>query len=80
MYGALLGKNKHISLKELELVHPTDLSVHHNIAVFNTETPNKIATLSGIIKRGKLVKISAIEKADIIGTNNSDLGKYLKKQ
>ncbi len=80
MYAAVLGKNKHISLKELERVHPENLKVVNSIAAFDTKEPELIKQLAGIIKRGKLVKISTIEKADIIGTNDNDLGKYLKKQ
>lgn len=80
MYGVILGKNKHISLKELELIQPESLTVIGNVATFTTKQPEKIGELAGIIKRGRLMKISSIGPAEIIGTNDGDLGKYLKKQ
>lgn len=80
MYGAVLGKHRHISLKELELTNPQNLVVKGNIAAFDSENPEAIPGLAGIIKWGKLVKVADIEAAEIIGTNDSDLGKYLKKK
>lgn len=55
-----MGKNKQISLKELEVVQPEGIVVVGNIATFSTKTPEKIADLAGIIKWGRLVKISSI--------------------
>ena len=80
MYAAVLGKHKYISLKELEIIEPTNLIVKNFIAIFDTKKPELLESLAGIIKWGKLINISDITNSEIIGTNDSDLGKYLKKQ
>lgn len=80
MYGAVLGKHKRISLKELELVQPQNLKIYQNIALFDTDAPEKIEGLAGIIKRGKIITSDDIQAADIIGTNSRELGKVVKKQ
>lgn len=79
MYGVILGKNRTISLKELELVQPASLHVEGHIATFLTDHPEKLASLGGIIKRGKVKKLEEItEVSPICGVNERALGKYLK--
>lgn len=50
MYGAVLGKHKNISLKELDILAPKNLIIKSNIALFDTNKPEAINTLAGIIK------------------------------
>lgn len=80
MHGVVLGKHKGISLKELELVHPQNIQIYKNIAIFDTKTPEKIKELAGIIKWGKVIDSNAIAATDIVGTNSRELGKFAKKQ
>lgn len=80
MYGAVLGKHKHISLKELELVQPTNITISQNIVLFDTKKPELLSKLAGIIKWGKCITKKDITPVDIIGTNERDFGKEVKKE
>jgi len=51
-YFAVLWRHKQISLTELQLVKPSNLTTHGQIVIFDTETPDLISQLGGIIKRG----------------------------
>lgn len=79
MRGAVLGKHKQISLKELELVEPENLIVHGAVAVFETKKPELLATLGGIIKRGTIEKAGELSSVpELCGVSERALGKYLK--
>ena len=79
MRGAVLGKHKQISLKELELIEPENLEVHGVVAVFNTKKAEKLETLGGIIKRGTIEKAGELtDVPELCGVSERALGKYLK--
>ncbi len=91
-YFAILGKHKQISLAELQYIHPENLKTHGPIAIFDTQFPDKLAQLWGIIKRWQVTTLwtlsSLTREGDpkgggfilpqLIGTNSRLLGKHLK--
>lgn len=79
MYGVILGKNKTISLKELELVQPQNLQVTGHIALFETSHAQNLASLGGIIKWGEVKKLEELSSVpELCGVSERALGKYLK--
>lgn len=84
MYFAVLGKNEDISLAELQLVQPGNMSYpKKGIVIFDTEFPELLWQLWGIIKAGKVVKEKELQTllADvkIIGIQSETNGKHLKR-
>jgi hypothetical protein len=56
MYFAIIGKNQQISLAELELIEPTNLTEITGVLItFDTNKPELLNTLGGIIKRGEVI-------------------------
>ncbi len=53
MYFAILGKNRELSLKELEFAQVSNLHSAQNqkIVLFDLADENKLSQLAGIIKR-----------------------------
>jgi len=45
-YIAILGKHPHLSLRELELLAPSNLITDQHIAVFETSVPERLADLA----------------------------------
>lgn len=83
-YFAVLGKNPKLSLRELQLVQPTDIIVNGHLAVFNTTRPEYLSSLAGIIKRGEVIGRDRLEDAldevELIGVEDKKLGMILKKK
>jgi hypothetical protein len=52
MYFAILGKNKELSLKELEYVSPVNLhqSPNQQIVLFDDTEEEKLSDLAGLVK------------------------------
>lgn len=88
MYFAILGKNRELSLKELEFASPTNLRPAQNqkIVLFDTAEASKLTQIAGIIKRGKIVEsdldqlFSANPDKRILGVADKNQGINLKKQ
>jgi hypothetical protein len=83
MYFAILWKNPEISKAELQILQPTHISYPKKwIITFETEHPETIMTLWGIIKAGKIVKEKdlpeILENVVIIGIKEIANGKHLK--
>jgi hypothetical protein len=56
MYFAIIGKNQQISLAELALIEPTNLTEITGVLItFDTNKPELLDTLGGIIKRGEVI-------------------------
>jgi len=51
-YFGILGKTPNLSLAEMELLAPTDVSHEDGIVFFQTQQEAQIAQLGGLIKRG----------------------------
>ncbi len=84
MYFAVLGKNEKISLAELNVVQPGNISYpKKGIVIFDTPYPELVKQLGGIIKSGKVVKEKELQTllADtkIIGIQSETNGKHLKR-
>lgn len=84
MYFAVLGKNIDISLAELNLVQPGNMSYpKKGIVIFDTEYPELLPQLWGIIKAGKVVKEKELQtllaEVKIIGIQSETNGKHLKR-
>ncbi|MCX6823481.1 MAG: DNA methyltransferase [candidate division SR1 bacterium] len=84
MYFAILGKNPDISKAELELIQPTNISSpKKGIITFDTNKPELISTLGGIIKAGSIVKEKdlpeVLKDVKIIGIKEIANGKHLKQ-
>lgn len=80
-YFAILGKHKQISLAELQYIQPTNLTTHGPIVIFDTQFPDKIKQLGGIIKWGTVATLWDLTESDkqpIVGTNSRLLGNHLK--
>ena len=85
MYFAITWKNKTMSLAELELVNPTNLvEITGVLITFDTDKPELLDTLGGIIKRGEVIDRDDIwQEADwkkILGTKDKDLWLKLKRE
>lgn len=86
MYFVVLGKNKQISLKELELVNPINLKVKWNIAIFDTDVSGSLSNLWWIIKWWELIDHDLIDKkcdmSDpkiLFWVSSNDIWRMLKK-
>jgi len=51
MYFAITGKNRDLSLEELKLIQPQNVQRQKHIVTFDTEHPDKLSQLGGLIKR-----------------------------
>ncbi|MCK9466913.1 MAG: hypothetical protein M0P94_01160 [Candidatus Absconditabacterales bacterium] len=85
MFFAIIGKNKQLSLAELELIKPNNLKEITNILfTFDTDFPELLNKLGGVIKRGELIEnedlAEELEGKKIIGTKDKDFGIKLKRQ
>ncbi|MBU0627106.1 hypothetical protein KKH82_06930 [Patescibacteria group bacterium] len=85
MFFAVLGKTPGISLTELSYVQPENIKdVRNNIIVFDTEFPERLKQLGGVIKWGRVVDtsemIKQVQETKIIGINDENLGKKLKSE
>jgi len=84
MYFAILGKNPEISKAELQLIQPKNISSpKKGILIFDTNFPEKISTLGGIIKAGSVVKErdlpTILAWVSIIWIKEIANGKHLKQ-
>ncbi len=84
VYFAILGKHPEISKAELEWVQPKNISYPKKwIIIFDTEYPEKLTTLGGIIKAGRVVKEkelpTLLTDIKIIGIQSETNGKHLKR-
>lgn len=77
MYFAISGQNQAIAEKELSANGFQFERIKKNIALLEKDPQN--IKRGSIIKAGRLINIEDIKKTDIIGTNNKDLWKFLKK-
>ncbi|MFZ2150555.1 MAG: hypothetical protein WAZ12_04470 [Candidatus Absconditicoccaceae bacterium] len=85
MFFAVLGKNRDISLEELEFIQPQNIKQLDNFTVtFETFFPEKLNLLGGIIKRGKIVDTdefdNVLSNTKLLGTQDKALGIDLKKK
>jgi len=90
MHFAILWKNKNISLRELQLIKPTNIDISWNIVFFDIpknnekKNTNKLSELWWIIKRGRVITEQDIaqELTDIkiIGVPNKEIGLKRKRQ
>lgn len=88
MYFAILGKNRELSIKELAYAQVQNLRPAQNqkIVLFDTTDEAKLATVAGIIKRGKILEanlealFSANPDRRILGVTDKNQGINLKKQ
>lgn len=84
MYFALLGKHTHISMEELRYIQPTDFRTYNpQIVFFDTQFPQRLNNLAGIVKRGIVYNYNDIKKVlidcPIIGVHDSKFGKQAKE-
>lgn len=83
MYFAILWKNPSLSLEELELLKPTDLTKHGAIVTFSTDRPEYLPQLGGIVKFGEIISpeelSDELKDTRLIGTNDEELGLRIKK-
>ncbi len=84
MYFAILWKNPEISKAELQLIQPTDISYpKKGVVMFETQHAERISTLGGIIKAGRVVQERdlpiELQDCKIIGIKEDANGKHLKK-
>lgn len=85
MYFAILWKNKEISRTELEYIQPTNIKEINNITItFDTEYEHLLASLWGVIKRGKIVAQHELEPfckdKKICGVATKELGLFCKQE
>ncbi|PJA48026.1 MAG: hypothetical protein CO170_03895, partial [candidate division SR1 bacterium CG_4_9_14_3_um_filter_40_9] len=96
MYFAVLGKNSEISMAELEYAQPKNIkSIRNNIITFDSDFPEHIKQLGGVVKRGRVVSKKGLEDIlrhspessgsfsgilKLIGVNDENLGKKLKSE
>lgn len=85
MFFAVLGKNSEISLAELNFVEPTNIKpIWNNIITFDSDFPDRIKQLGGVIKWGRVVDkeemINRLSGQKTIGVNDENLGKNLKSE
>ena len=88
MYFAILGKNRELSLKELEFAQVSNLHSAQNqkIVLFDSADENKLSQLAGIIKRWKIVNtdldqvFSSYPDKRILWVADKNQGINLKKQ
>ena len=83
MYFAILGKNPDISKAELQLIQPTNISSpKKGVITFDTDQPELISTLGGLIKAWPVVREkdlpTILENIPIIGIKELANGKHLK--
>lgn len=84
MYFAVMGKNPQISIAELALVQPKEVWYpKKGIVAFDTEYPELLRQLGGIIKSGRVVKEKdlkeLLKETRIIGIQSESNGKHLKR-
>ena len=88
MYFAVLGKNRELSLKELEFAKVTNLHSAQNqkIVLFDSAEEDKLNQLAGIIKRWKIIEtdldqvFTAFPEKRILWVADKNQGINLKKQ
>ncbi len=82
-YGVILGKHLDISRAEI-FAHDIQIEKHYeNVALLadSHEVDTAVlAVLSGIVKRGRVIKTQDIEPSDLIGVSARELGTFLKKR
>jgi len=84
MYFAVLWKNPGISIEELQLVEPViEKTINNQIIVFNTQHPEKLDKLGGIIKRWEIINRDNLRnkllETSLIWVSNNDFGLQLKR-
>lgn len=88
MYFAILGKNRELSLKELQYAEPLNLRPTQNskIVLFDDVKEGKLIQIAGIIKRWKIIEtdleifFSSNSDRKILGVADKNQGINLKKQ
>ena len=84
-YFAVLGKTPELSLAELQLVQPTDIQTEWSLVFFQTQHPERIWQLWGIIKRGEVVDEPQLKtslqakKLPIVWVDSNELGLMIKR-
>ena len=84
MYFAILWKHTHISMEELRYLQPTSFRTYNEqIVFFDTEYPQRIEQLAGIVKRWTILNYNELkpelENCPIIGVHDAKHGQQLKK-
>lgn len=84
MYFVILWKNPEISLAELELVKPNIAKiVNTQIVVFDTQYPEKLSSLWGVIKRWEVINRDELKskllETKLIWVSNSNFWLQLKR-
>lgn len=86
MYFVILGKNKKISMKELSVLKPyNEFFLTEDFLIFNTDFPDFLYKLWGIVKWWKIVNFDFIEslvtekKISLIWVNDKQIWIYFKK-
>jgi len=59
---AVLGSHPKLSLAELELVHPQNIVRRGPLVFFETDSPELLSELAGLIKWGKVITPAEIEQ------------------
>ncbi|HMT01044.1 MAG TPA: DNA methyltransferase [Candidatus Absconditabacterales bacterium] len=82
-YCAILGKHRLLSKEELYLCKPTNIITQGNIIFFETEQPELLSHLGGIIKYGRICKLEDCihhpKFGEIAGVSDKNIGMFLKK-
>lgn len=66
MYFAVIGNHPQITLTELQLVQPFNISPIHtsgsaHLITFDCKNPGHLSNLASLIKRGKVIEKSELE-------------------
>lgn len=63
MYFAIIGNHSEITLKELQNLHPKNLTkIGEHLIIFDTNEREKLSNIASLIKRWEIVSFSEIEK------------------
>ncbi len=84
MYFWVLGKTPELSLVELERVNPVDLTIKWGIAFFETENPDLLQSLWGLIKWWIIVNHDELDpyvkECKIVGVDSQELWLMMKRK
>jgi len=82
MYFVILWKNRDISLKELQILNPTNIKfTENNVVLFDTQDYKSLYKLWWIIKWGRVDLLDNVffEWINIVGTNHEFLWNHIKR-
>jgi len=83
-YVWVLGKTPDLSLAELQIIQATNITHKWGLVFFDTNTPEHIKLLGGLIKRWKVINFEqlseAVQETKIVWVDSQELGLMLKRQ